>query len=111
MQFDSTDEEQEPTAYLRECITALTNYLVEEVPGMNLVVFRIRNSNNVGNKVVGFTLWRRYQFKPDVVWDVLGKNIQSNARFDVTERLKVHLDNVRMLAGIAKMAEKTKGGL
>jgi len=46
-----------------------------------------------------------------VVWDVLGKDIQSNARFGVTDRLKVHLDNVRMLAVIAKMAEKTKGGL
>jgi len=28
----SSGEEQEPTAYLKECITALTNYLVDKVP-------------------------------------------------------------------------------
>jgi len=56
IEFNSLDEEQEPTAYLRECITALTNYLVVEVPVRNLVVFRIRNTENLGNKVVGFTL-------------------------------------------------------
>ena len=44
-----------------------------------------------------------------MVWSVLGKVIQSNARFALTDRLEVHLDHVRMPAGNGKMAEKTKG--
>jgi hypothetical protein len=42
-----------------------------------------------------------------VVLDVLGKAIQSNARFGLTDRLEVHLDHVRMPAGNGR--EKTKG--
>jgi hypothetical protein len=42
-----------------------------------------------------------------VVWDVLGKVIQSNARFGLTDRLEVRLDHVRMPAGDSR--EKTKG--
>jgi len=30
-------EEREPTAYLKECITALTNYLVDEVADRDLM--------------------------------------------------------------------------
>ena len=34
-----------------------------------------------------------------MVWGVLAKVIQSNARFGLTDRLEVHLDHVRMPAG------------
>jgi len=59
--------------------------------------------------VVGISLRRRDQLKPDVVWAVLGKVIQSNAKFGLSDRLDVHLDHVRMPAGNGRMAEKTKG--
>jgi hypothetical protein len=45
--------------------------------------------------------------KHDVVWDVLGKVIQRNAKFGLTDRLDVRLDHVRMPAGNGR--EKTKG--
>ena len=69
---------------------------------------RIRNTENVQEKVVGINFRRRDQLKPDVVWGVLRKVVQSNARFALTDRLEVHLDHVRMSAGNGKMAEKTK---
>ena len=59
--------------------------------------------------MVGFSLRRREQFKPDMVWSVLGKVIQTNASFAPTDRLEVHLDHVRMPAGNGKKSEKTKG--
>jgi len=49
--------------------------------------------------VVGISLRRRDQLKPDVVWAVLGKVIQSNARFGLIDRLEVHLYHVIMPAG------------
>jgi hypothetical protein len=85
----------------------LTEYLVGEVLGRDLVGLRIRHIENVEDRVVGISMWCRDQFKPDVVWDVLGRFIQSNARFGLTDRLEVYLDHVRMPAGNGR--EKTKG--
>jgi len=107
IKFNSPGEEQDPTTYLKEWITALTNYLVDEVPDRDLVGLRIRNTENVQDKLVGISLRRRYQFKADVVWSVLGKVIQSNASFTLTDRLEVHLDHVRMPVGSGR--EMTKG--
>ena len=107
IKFNSPGEEQDPTTYFKECITALTNYLVDKVPGRDLLGLGIRNTENVQDKVVGISLRRRGQFKADVVWSVLGKVIQSNARFALTDRLEVHLDHVRMPASNCR--EKTKG--
>jgi hypothetical protein len=65
---------------------------VDKVPDRDLVGLRIRNSENLQDKVVGIRLRRRDQLKPDMVWDVLGKVIVSNAKFAVCDRLEVHLD-------------------
>lgn len=48
-------------------------------------------------------------FKPDVVIYVLGKVIQSNGEFGLSDRLEVLLDHVRMPAG--NRGIQTKGGL
>jgi hypothetical protein len=100
-------EEQDLTTYLKDCITALTNYLVDKVPDRDLVDLRIRNTGNLQDKVVDISLRRRDQFKADVVRSVLGKVIQSNARFALTDRLEVYLDHFSMPAGNCR--EKTKG--
>ena len=81
IKFNALGEEQDPATYLKECITALTNYLVDKVPDRDLVGLRIRNTENVQHKVVGISLRRRDQFKSVVVWSELGKIIQSNAKF------------------------------
>jgi len=72
------------------------------------VGLRIGNTENVQDKVVGISFHRRDQLKSDVVWSVLGKVVQSNARFGLSNRLDVNLDHVRMPAGNGKKAEKTK---
>ena len=99
IKFIPQGEEQNPTTYIRECITALTNYLVNDVRDRELIGLRIRNFENVQDKVVGLSLHRRDQLKPDVVWDVLRKVVQSNVRFGLADRLEVHLDHVKMPAG------------
>jgi hypothetical protein len=89
IKFNNPREKQEPMTYLKECITALTEYLVKEVTDRDLVGLRIRNTENLQDKVIGISLRRRDQLKTDVVWSVLGKVIQNNARFALTDRLKV----------------------
>ena len=41
---------------------------MDDVPARDLVGLRIRNAENVEDKVVGINLRRRDQFKRDVVW-------------------------------------------
>ena len=108
IKFKSSGEEEEPTAYLKECITALTNCVVDEVNNRDLAGLKIRNTENVQDKVAGISFRRGGQLKPDVVWDVPSKVIHSNAKFGLTDLLEVHLDQVRMPTGNGKFAEKTK---
>ena len=103
IKFRTPGEEQNPTTYLKECITALRNYLVLDVRDKDLVGLRIRNTENVRDNVVGISLRRRDQFKDVVVWGILGKVIQRNARFELADRLEVHLDHVRMPAGNSRI--------
>ena len=63
---------------------------MHDVPGRGLVGLRICNTDNVQDKVVGITLRLCDQFKPDVVWAVLGKVIQSNSIFGLADRIAVH---------------------
>ena len=44
-----------------------------------------------------------------MVWGVLEKVVQSNARIGLADRLEVHFDHVRMPACNVKRAQKTKG--
>ena len=74
----------------------------------DLLWLRISNTENVEDKVVGIIFRRCYELKPFVVWGVLGKVVQSNARFGLADRLEVHLDHVRMPVGNGRMDEKTK---
>ena len=83
IKFKSPSEEQEPTAYLKECITTLTNCLVDEVADRDFVGLRIPSTENMQDKVFGISFRHRDQFKTDVVWDVFGKVIQSNIKLHI----------------------------
>jgi len=107
IKFHSPNEEQTPGTYLKECITALTNYIVDDVPGRDLVGLRFRNIENIEDKVVGICLRRCDQLKLDVVWAVLRKVIRTNARFCLSDRLEIHQDHVSVPDGNGRV--KTKG--
>lgn len=62
---------------------------------------------NVQDKVSGVSVSRRDHLKPDVVWEILGQVVQSNARFGLIDGLVVHLDHISVPAGNGR--EKTKG--
>jgi len=104
--LNSSSEEQNPGTYLKKCITALTDYLVDYVPGRDLVGLRIRNPENVEDKMFGNSLRRCYRLKSDVS-AVLVKVIHSNVRFGLSDCLEVHLVHLRMPVGDSETAEKT----
>jgi len=53
IKFRLSAKDVEPNVYLKECITALTNYLVNNVRDRDLVGLSIRNTENVHDKVGG----------------------------------------------------------
>lgn len=61
--------------------------------------------------MVGINLRHQDQLKPDVVRDVLGKAIQNNARFCLSDHLKAHLYHLRVAAGNDKMLERRRVAL
>jgi hypothetical protein len=75
----------------------------------DLMGLGIRNIENVQDRVVGINLLHRDQLKPDVLWSVLGKVIQMNPRFALTDRLEVYLDHVRLPLGNGNDGVKTNG--
>ena len=81
---------------------------MDEVADIVLVAVRIRNTDNVQDKMIGVSFRRRDQMKRDLIWDVLTKVIQRNTIFGLTDRLVVHLDHVRIPVGNGKSAEKSK---
>ena len=70
---------------------------------------RIRNTENVHDKLIGISFRRRDQMKTDLIWGVLSKVIQRNAMFGLTDRLEVKLDHVIIPVGKGKSPEKTTG--
>ena len=74
IKFRPPAEHVEPTVYLKECITALTIYLVDDVRDRHLVGLRIRNSGNVHDRFVCITLRRSDQLKPGVFWVCWGRS-------------------------------------
>ena len=89
LKFRTPGEEENPTTYLREFITALTNYLVDDVHDRDLVGLRIGNTENVQDKVVGISLRRRDKLKliwAEVYWGrsfkaVLGLDLLTDSKF------------------------------
>ena len=63
IKFKPPGEEQGPTSYLKECIVALTDYLVDKVADRDLVGLRIRNTENVQDKVFGVSFRRHDPLK------------------------------------------------
>jgi hypothetical protein len=56
--FSEPSEEAEPMSHLTECITALTEHLVDKVPDSDFVGLTIRNTENAVDKAVWLSFRR-----------------------------------------------------
>jgi hypothetical protein len=107
IKFKCPGKNQDPYTYLDECINKLTKYVVNAIPGRDFVGMKIRNSDNLSDKVVSISFRRCDEFTYHLVWEATGKIVQSNAVFGLTDRLEVYFDHVRMPLGKGRV--KTKG--
>jgi hypothetical protein len=61
-----------------------------------MVGITISNEENVQDKAIGISFRRRDQITPDVIWSVLGKVVQSNARLNALVKLVMTVHYVKM---------------
>ena len=110
IKFKFRVEDQKPAAYLKKCITALRDYLVNEVADRDFVGVRIQYTGNVQDNLIGISFRRSDHMKTDSIWALLSKVIQSNATFGLADRLEVHLDNVKIAVVTGNWLRRLKGG-
>jgi hypothetical protein len=99
IKFNEPAQKVEPLSYLREFITAQTDYLARGVKDCDCVGLKITNTENATDKAMWLSFRRRDQLKPDIIMELLEKVIQSNARFGLSDRLEISFDCVRLPSG------------
>jgi hypothetical protein len=73
-----------------------------------MVGITIKNQDNQNDKARGISYRRKDQITGDVIWSVLEKVSQSNARFNALDRLVIEVNSVKMPVGFGG-GIKTKG--
>jgi hypothetical protein len=85
----------------------LFEYALRDCDDSDMVGVTTRNEVNEQDKPVGFSFRRKDPVSRDVIWNVLGRVAQSNARFGAMDRLIVTVHSVMMPVGFGGI--KTKG--
>jgi hypothetical protein len=85
----------------------LFDYALQNVEDDDKVGISIRNEDNQTDKDIGLSFRQRDQISGDVIWSVLERVIQSNARFNALDKLVIVVHSVKMPAGFGYL--KTKG--
>jgi hypothetical protein len=62
----------------------------------------IRNEENQADRAIGLSFRQRDHISPDVIWSVFEKVTQSNARFNVLDKLVVDIHSVAMPVGFGR---------
>jgi hypothetical protein len=101
---DATD----PVTHFLASVNDLFEYALRDCDDSDMVGITIRNEVNGHDKPVGFSFRRKDQVSGELIWNVLGRVTQSNARFGAMDRLIVTVNSVKMPVGFGG-GIKTKG--
>ena len=73
-----------------------------------MVGVTIHNEVNLLDKAIGISFRRKDQLSEEVIWSLFSKEAQSNARYNVMDRLIVVVNSVRMPVGFGSKSVKSK---
>jgi hypothetical protein len=85
----------------------LLEHALRNVAPSDMVGISIRNTENQTDRAIGLSFRQRDQISPDVIWSVFEKVTQSNARFNVLDKLIIDIHSVTMHVGFGRL--KTMG--
>jgi hypothetical protein len=98
----------DPVTHFLTSVNELFEYALRDCDDSDMVGLTIRNEVNGQDKPIGFRFRRKHQVSGEVIWNVLGRVTQSNARFGATDRLIVTVHSVKMPVGFGS-GIKNKG--
>ena len=102
-------EDSNPMSHFMASVTDLFEYALRNCDDSDMVGITITNEVNVSDKPIGISFRRKDQITPEVIWSVLGKVAQSNARFNALDKLIMTVHSVKMPVGNGKKAIVAKG--
>jgi len=102
-------EDSNPMSHFMASVTDLFEYALRNCDDSDMVGITITNEVNVSDRAIGISFRRKDQITSEVIWSVLGKVAQSNARFNALDKLIMTVHSVKMPAGNGKKAIVAKG--
>jgi len=87
-------------------VTDLFEYDLRNFNDSDMVGITISNEVNVQDKDIGISFRRNYQITAEVIWSVLRKVAQSNARFNGLDKLVMTVHSVKTPIGHGRIANK-----
>jgi hypothetical protein len=98
----------DPVTHFLANVNDLFEYALRNCSDSDIVGITIRNEVNEQDKPLGFSFRRKDQVYRYVIWNVLGRVAQINARFGAMDKLIVTVHSVKMHVGFGG-GIKTKG--
>ena len=72
----------------------MLEYLLKDAEPYYMIGIKLYNEIQLGDKAIGLSFRRKDQISSEVMFQVLEKVIQSNARFSAYDKLLIHVDTV-----------------
>jgi hypothetical protein len=107
VRFVPPTDDTDPMSHFLASVNELFEYALRDCSDSDWVGITIRNDENEQDKPIGISFRRKDQLSGEVIWNVLGRVAQSNARFNVTDKLIVTVHSVKMPGGFGGV--KTNG--
>jgi hypothetical protein len=92
-------EDSNPMSHFIASVTDLFQHALRNCDDSDMVGITITNEVNVSDKATGISFRRKDQITSEVIWSVLGKVAQSNARFNALDKLIMTVHSVKMPIG------------
>jgi hypothetical protein len=99
-------EGTDPVTHFLNNMTELFEYALRNSNDSDMVGITIHNEVNQNDKPIGISFRGKDQLSADVVWSVLEKVTQSNARFNALDRLVIIMHSVRIPVGFGRVTTK-----
>jgi hypothetical protein len=93
------EEDEDPVTHLKRALESVIEYVKRDVDPTDMLGINIRNTENIMDKDMGISMRPCSEMNIDVLWAVMFKVIQSNAKFSSSDALSVSVDCVKMING------------
>jgi len=97
-------EDSNPMSHFLASVTDLFEYALRNCDDSDMVGITISNEVNIADKAIGISFRRKDQITSEVIWSVLGKVAQSNARLNALDKLIMTVHSVKMPIGHGRIA-------